>query len=65
MNKEVEVGTTIFWPLARQFSSKDEVEEIEEFSDSVSWLAILCLVLVAPVITAGSLLPFWIFVNSL
>ena len=65
MNLEVEMGTTIFWPLARQFSSDDEAEEVDDFADSMAWMIIPCLLLVAPVITAGSLLPFWIFLNSL
>ena len=59
------MGTTIFWPLARQFGSKDEVEQVDEFADSVTWLIMPCLLLVIPVITAGSLLPFWVFINSL
>ena len=64
-DEEVEIGTTVFYPLPRQFSSEDEVEEVNEIADSISWIAILSFLLVAPVITAGSLLPFWIFVNSL
>ena len=57
-------GTTLYWPITRQINPED--------SEYIGWLAeymrpwvTLAIILVLPVATVGSLLPTWIFLNSL
>ena len=63
-DKEVKFGTTLFWPIFRQISAseKQTVDSLDDILDVV-WLGTMLLIL--PVITAGSLLPTWMFINSL
>jgi len=65
-DKEVLYGTTLYWPLARQFDSaesQDIVVSLTQTLVSAGVLPFLCLIL--PALTAGSLLPTWMFINSL
>jgi len=57
-------GTTLFWPLTRQVLA-EETAKIDKVHDLLSTLTIFSLVLILPVISAGSLLPTWMFINAL
>ena len=61
--KEVLFGTTLYWPLLRQVT-KDESREVDQIFNILRLDAILTAVFILPVITAGSLLPTWMFINS-
>ena len=63
-NKEVLYGTTLYWPLFRQISAEDQ-ETLDNMEDIMRWVALATLFLILPVITAGSMLPTWMFINSL
>jgi len=62
--KEVLYGTTLYWPLVRQMNM-DDMDFIRWFADFLKWPVIVSFILILPVITAGSLLPTWVFINSL
>lgn len=62
--KEVLYGTTLYWPLVRQMNMED-MDFIRWFADFLKWPVIVSFILILPVITAGSLLPTWVFINSL
>ena len=57
-------GTTLYWPLVRQIAQED-MEFIRWFADALLVLVLVCFAFAAPVVNAGSLLPTWVFVNSL
>ena len=57
-------GTTLYWPLVRQISIED-MEFIRWFVHVLKWPVIISFLFICPVITAGSLLPTWVFINSL
>lgn len=63
-NKEVLWGTTIYWPLTRIIT-----EEALEFTgwivDFLKIFVIIAFILAIPGVTVGSLLPIWVFINSL
>ena len=63
-NKEVLFGTTLYWPIFRQISAseKETIDSLDDILDVV-WISTMLLIL--PAITAGSLLPTWMFINSL
>jgi len=54
----------LYWPIFRQINP-NEKEVIEQVQGLLSILFFGTMVLILPVITAGSLLPTWIFINSL
>ena len=63
-NKEVKFGTTLYWPIFRQVSSS-ELETVDSLNSILDILWFGTMLLILPVITAGSLLPTWMFINSL
>ena len=63
-DKEVLFGTTLYWPLFRQIDPNQK-EAIETMDSFLSVFTIATILLILPVITAGSLLPTWMFINSL
>ena len=64
-NQEVELGTTLTWPIVRQFAMQSEIDSIDGYADSLIWILLASFLFLSPVITAGSMLPFWMFINSL
>ena len=62
--KEVEYGTTLYWPIMRQISGTEK-ESIQNVNVSVKVLLVTTFAMILPVIAVGSLLPTWIFINSL
>ena len=64
-NQEVELGTTLTWPIVRQFAMQSEIDSIDGYADSLIWIVLASFLFLSPVITAGSMLPFWMFINSL
>ena len=64
-SEEVELGTTLSWPIVRQFAMQSEIDSVDEYADSLIWLLLASFLFLSPVITAGSLLPFWMFINTL
>ena len=60
---EVLYGTTLYYPLTRQIGP--DAEYVGWLAELLKWPVILALLLILPVITAGSLLPTWVFLNSL
>ena len=63
-NKEVKFGTTLYYPIFRQVSASEK-EVIDQLYSLLDKLFIGMMLMVLPVITAGSLLPTWMFINSL
>ena len=63
-NKEVKFGTTLYWPILRQISPSEQ-ETVDNLNSILDTLWFGTMLLILPVITAGSLLPTWIFINSL
>ena len=66
LNKEVLYGTTLYWPIQRQFGSDEDSKQASWMADSILLSGFIpCLLLIGPILTAGSLLPTWVFLNSL
>ena len=63
-NKEVKFGTTLYHPIFRQVSASEK-EAIDQLHLAVDQMFIGIMLMVLPVITVGSLLPTWMFINSL
>lgn len=62
-DKEVLFGTTLYWPLLRQVS-KDESESVDRIFNFLRFDSIVTALFILPVITVGSMLPTWMFINS-
>ena len=63
-DKEVKFGTTLYWPIVRQVTASER--EAVDLTNSILYpLWIGTMILIIPSITAGSLLPTWMFINSL
>jgi len=62
-DKEVLFGTTLYWPLMRQVSA-GEKETVDQIESILRWFSIATMLFILPVITAGSMLPTWMFINS-
>ena len=62
--KEVEYGTTLYWPIMRQISETEKVS-IQNVNGAIEVLLVATFAIILPVIAVGSLLPTWIFINSL
>ena len=63
-NREVKFGTTLYHPIFRQVSASEK-ETIDQLHSVVDFIFISTMLMVLPVIMAGSLLPTWMFINSL
>ena len=57
-------GTTLYWPIMRQVS-RSEKQSIDSIHSALGLVALATLLFILPIITAGSLLPTWMFINSL
>ena len=44
---------------------QSEIDSIDGYADSLIWIVLASFLFLSPVITAGSMLPFWMFINSL
>lgn len=62
-NKEVLYGTTLYYPLTQILGP--DTEYVGWLAELLKWPVIISLILILPVMTVGSLLPTWIFLNSL
>ena len=56
-------GTTLYWPLLRQVI-KDESTVIDQIFNILRLDLVGTAFFILPVITAGSLLPTWMFINA-
>ena len=65
LNREVPFGTELTWRVFRQIepSSADSVSTAQTFTSLAFWIAVIFVILLA--LCAGTLLPFWMFLNSL
>ena len=62
--KDVLYGTTLYWPMTRQIPYEEQ-DFAKWLADVLRWPVIVSLIMILPVITVGSLLPTWVFLNSL
>lgn len=61
---EVRLGTTLEWPIFNQISTK-ESDTIGEYRYSARMALLALLLLMVPFCSLGTLLPTWMFLNTL